>query len=346
MAMRSLEPAPRTAWPVQVARGALVAAAGLATWLPVQPAWAGQVWGVNPTDPIAPILAQARPGDTVLIEGMHGESVRVPAGITLEGGPGAGIEYPTEPVVQVRGRGVHLRGLVIMTTASTGSVGAIDVPVGTATFIGCSVRGGAIGVSVEGRARATLAACMLTGQSGFGVELSGQSQTLVANCRVRPSAVQRARHDGPEIGIEATRNAAATLESDDILGTLGAAVQFAGKARGAVIGSHLHDGLDGISLWGMAAPELTHNTIVGNLGDGISYHDRSAGRAEGNRCEHDRSGIVVADAASPVLVDNVCQADRDLAISDWRDPASASLPVPTPAFSAAPGSFSGGARGH
>ncbi len=339
MTTYSLDPGARPlAWAGRVARAGLLAAAGLATLSQARPALASQVWGVNPTDPVAPVLAQAHPGDTVLIEGMHGESVRVPAGVTLEGGPGAGFEFPTEPVVQIRGSGVHLRGLVIMTTASSGSVGAIDVPVGDATVIGCSVRGGAIGVSVEGTARATLAACMLTGQSSDGIVLSGRSQSVVANCRVRPSPAQRKQQDGPEIGISATGDSLATIENDDILGTLGSAIQFAGSARGSVTASHLHDGFDGIALWGTAAPALVQNTIVGNLGDGISYHDRSAGRAQGNRCEHDRSGIVVADAATPALIENVCQTDRNVGIEDWRDQASASVPALGASVSSTPAS--------
>lgn len=306
------------------------AALAVALWLVcASEASAGTIWPVNPGQRIGPFLEHARAGDTVHVEGVHDENLRVPAGVTLEGGPGAAIESSRVPVVRVIGPGVEVSGLLLATSAGASArVGLLDVPRGDATVIGCTLQGGAIGLSVEGSASATVAACQMIGQSLAGALIGGHSTVEIANTRFQPSVTQRENQDGPAYGIEATGASVATIVGDRVVGTTLAAIAFSEGASGSAKGAYLKDGMDGIDVSGHSSPTLSGNTALGNLGDGIAYADQAAGIAQGNTCERDRWGIVIPASAHPTLEGNACKGNRDGSIEQVVAPAPGASPAP------------------
>jgi hypothetical protein len=107
-----------------------------ATGAPV--AQTNQAFRVLPSMSVSQVLARAKPGAVVLIEGEHHESLSVPGGVLLRGAAGAAIISHGAPAVVVRGGwDVAIEGLRIVSYGSD----AVVVDGGQVRLRGCKLTG-------------------------------------------------------------------------------------------------------------------------------------------------------------------------------------------------------------
>jgi len=226
-------------------------------------------------------LAAARDGDTVLLlPGTHnglGRSARVTRRVRLSAHPRAVLDFRgNAPALRleracavdgvrvdatgfregVRVDGgsslaVHISGCRVSASADD----ALFVCGGAAASVrGCELKGGRHGVHVVGRARATLAACSLTGEAGAGAAAVQHTTLRLADCEIAGCG---------EEGVRAAGAARARLDRTDVARCGGPAVDASGASAVTLgPGTTLAGCAGGVWAWDAATAALAAGVSV------------------------------------------------------------------------------------
>ncbi len=180
---------------------------------------------------LAQALAEARPGDTVVLpEGTFAQAIKLPAGVSLRGA-GYGktiVDGGTQPaaVAIAGGEGSRIEDLAVRTkgSAAVRVEGARQV-----TLRRLLLRGGALGVQLKdvtgGRVENVIVADVLV-----GVSLGGVRRVVVANCTIAGAS---------SIGLS-VQGAEESAVFNNVVADAGIAVVLGGPRRGLAIDHNLY----------------------------------------------------------------------------------------------------------
>jgi alpha-L-fucosidase len=267
-----------------------------------------------PTD-LAPILAQARPGQIVhLGDGHYTGPANIPDRVTVRGiGPGrttidGGIATAVElgqgsrlEHVSVTGGGDRLAWFPVPTVRLAGSL---------STVLGCEIRGHVViagddvvvrattasGVVAHGAQRATLSRCDFRGMRwDVGIDLVGGDGHEIDSCDLQ----------GHLCAIRVTDATGVVIRGNTMSGRWWA-IRLVGSERAHVHGNTIHHSMRAIDLDGGSSTLIDGNAVFDGDSGCIVQNGASGMQVSGNHWERCRIGMLAWNTTSLHHQDNSC----------------------------------------
>ncbi len=221
-------------------------------------------------------LEKAKPGDTLLVSGTCKENLVIyeeVARITLDGQGKATINGPdvSKPTVQVRGRGITIKGFTV-----TGSRRGISVHWGGHAVIdGNTVQGG--GIEVSRGSSAAIRNNTVQNSRWHGIAVIDNSIAKIIDNTVknaRLNGILVVQNSSAWVGVLGLSNKTPRPNIIENNGRIGIVVTRSSAAR--IVGNTISNNKrDGISVIRGSAVHISSNTIDANGWDGIAVNRNS-----------------------------------------------------------------------
>jgi parallel beta-helix repeat protein len=251
---------------------------------------AGDKIGLPPT--IGGMTIDLIPGDTLNVTGTCNENVTIREEIdriTLDGQGMATIAAPvsTQNAIQVRGRGITIKGFTI----SGGSSGINVARGGTATIDSNVVQNTAqSGINVTNSGFATIVNNTIQNNPLHGIQLSSGGSAIIGFRSGDPVASPNIIQNNGNIGINFSESSSARIDGNTITGNGSFGINV-GESSSARIG-----------FSGPVGSFTAANTIQNNGRDGIRVFGSSYAGIEGNVIDNNTGRGVIVDTSSTVEI--------------------------------------------
>lgn len=266
-------------------------------------------------------VLMARPGDTVLVSGMHNEPITLKSGLTLRGlNTSAVVMWAEGPAITVKdATRVRIEGLrVVAATPKAAAQGGIAIVNAQVSISGCDISGAADGVIARGRSEVAIADSRIAYCGDSGVRLLGQTTGALLNNQIMNNQLH-----GIAVGEEARPSIAHNVLRENAHAGIG----YFGRSRGESRSNLLTgNGRCGVLVEQQAGPSLIHNTVLRHDGPGILLNSREAVNIGFNVIAWNAPGLKAAAGAQAIGVrDNLVAENRGGDYEGLR-PASAAAP--------------------